>query len=210
MRLTPELDLPSGENSLVESLMMGGWAMLDNYISDRMVDSLIDEFRQMEQRQLFSPAAIGTAAAKQIRSEIRSDQIAWIDPHHCLPAQHQYLQMMERLRVDLNRQLFLGLLDLEAHCAIYQPGSGYARHWDNFQGENQRILTVVLYLNKDWRSANGGEIRFYFDGEEESGFMDVPPQAGRLLAFFSHRFPHEVLPVRSERLSITGWFRQRD
>jgi SM-20-related protein len=37
----------------------------------------------------------------------------------------------------------------------------------------------------------------------------VLPQGGRLVAFQSDRFEHEVLPARRERMSFTGWFRRR-
>jgi SM-20-related protein len=37
----------------------------------------------------------------------------------------------------------------------------------------------------------------------------VLPQGGRLVAFLSDRFEHEVLPARRERMSFTGWFRRR-
>ena len=39
--------------------------------------------------------------------------------------------------------------------------------------------------------------------------VDVLPQGGRLVAFLSDRFEHEVLPARRERMSFTGWFRRR-
>ena len=34
-------------------------------------------------------------------------------------------------------------------------------------------------------------------------------QGGRLVAFLSDRFEHEVLPATRERMSFTGWFRRR-
>ena len=36
--------------------------------------------------------------------------------------------------------------------------------------------------------------------------QDVLPQGGRLVAFLSDRFEHEVLPARRDRLSFTGWY----
>jgi len=38
---------------------------------------------------------------------------------------------------------------------------------------------------------------------------DVLPRGGRLVAFQSERFEHEVLPATRERLSFTGWYRRR-
>jgi hypothetical protein len=39
--------------------------------------------------------------------------------------------------------------------------------------------------------------------------LEIWPEGGTLVAFLSDRFEHEVLPARRQRLSLTGWFRQR-
>ena len=53
---------------------------------------------------------------------------------------------------------------------------------------------------------DGGQLRIYTGG---GASVDVLPQGGRLVAFQSDRFEHEVLPARRERMSFTGWFRRR-
>jgi SM-20-related protein len=35
----------------------------------------------------------------------------------------------------------------------------------------------------------------------------VIPQLNTLVLFLSERFPHEVLPAKRVRYSLTGWFR---
>jgi SM-20-related protein len=110
----------------------------------------------------------------------------------------------------LNRELQLGLFELEAHFAAYPPGAFYRRHRDQQTGSNIRVVSCVLYLNSDWKGADdGGQLRLYLDSEQSANYQDVPPEGGTLVCFMSERFWHEVLPASRLRLSLTGWFRRR-
>ncbi len=89
---------------------------------------------------------------------------------------------------------------------MYPPGASYARHFDRLQGSDLRAISAALYLNDAWTPEDGGQLRMYLGGGRSE---DVSPQGGRLVAFLSDRFEHEVLPARRERMSFTGWFRRR-
>ena len=117
-----------------------------------------------------------------------------------------YLDLLDKLRECLNRELFLGLEDYECHFALYPPGSFYRRHLDRFRDDDRRTVTTVCYLNADWLPEHGGALRMALADDEE---LDVLPAAGTLVVFMSADFPHEVLPASRERLSLTGWYRRR-
>lgn len=155
----------------------------------------------------FHEAAVGRGGAEARRSEIRSDSVLWLDQSGPAPAIAAYLDAMESLRVAVNRGLYLGLADLEAHFAVYPAGSFYKKHLDRFRDDDARTLTTVLYLNPDWPADAGGQIRFYTD-DACTRYIDIEPEAGTLVLFLSDRFWHEVLPARQQRLSVTGWFRR--
>ena len=112
------------------------------------------------------------------------------------------------MRLTLNRTLQLGLFEFESHFARYAAGTFYARHIDQFRGDSHRKLSCVLYLNENWQLEDGGELRFYLNGDGAE-FEDVLPQGGRLVVFLSGQFAHEVLPAKRERMSIAGWFKTR-
>jgi len=112
------------------------------------------------------------------------------------------------LREQLDRELFLGLRELEAHYALYPPGARYARHRDRFRDDDARVLSAVLYLNDDWNEADGGALRLYFDTGVSTPYRDIAPHAGTLVLFLSAEFDHEVLPATRERLSVAAWFRR--
>ena len=99
-----------------------------------------------------------------------------------------------------------GLEDFQGHFALYPSGAAYARHVDRLAGTDVRAISVALYLNDDWAACDGGVLRMYTGGGASE---DVLPRGGRLVAFLSDRFEHEVLPSSRERLSFTGWYRRR-
>ena len=150
------------------------------------------------------PARIGRGASERFAPEVRGDFIAWLSEPE-LDAEQRLLTKLEELRVGLNRGLMAGLEDFHGHFAFYPEGAGYARHSDRLVGTDVRAISVALYLNEGWSAEDGGALRLHLG----SGHHDVTPQGGRLAAFQSDRFEHEVLPARRERLSFTGWYRRR-
>ncbi|HXH03298.1 MAG TPA: 2OG-Fe(II) oxygenase, partial [Candidatus Competibacteraceae bacterium] len=158
----------------------------------------------------FHSAGIGRGANHRLRPEIRSDRVYWLDESAGGLAQRRYLELLEALRLALNRELFLGLARFEGHFAVYPPGSHYRRHLDSFQGTRQRIVSTVLYLNPDWQVEDAGALRLYLPASGGERIVDVLPEDGNFVCFLSERIPHEVLPPRRRRLSVTGWFRLRD
>ena len=69
---------------------------------------------------------------------------------------------------------------------------------------------MVCYLNEeDWKPENGGELVIY---SEENGVeisKAIYPMPGRVVIFESQVLEHEVKPVKTARLSITGWLKTR-
>ena len=110
---------------------------------------------------------------------------------------------LEDIRLECNRSLFLGLDSFEGHFAVYSQGAHYGRHKDVFQTQDTRVLSLIIYLNSDWKPGMGGELVIHV----EPAFV-VEPKAGTLVLFLSHEFEHEVLKTECERNSLCGWFRK--
>jgi SM-20-related protein len=152
----------------------------------------------------FRRAGIGRGEEHQLNRFVRGDEICWLDPAD--PQLVDWFGWVEQLRMALNRRLFMGLFDFECHFARYPRGSFYRRHVDAFRDqERSRVLSTVLYLTPGWQPGDGGELVLY---RPEGPELDrVQPAAGRLVLFLSEEFPHEVLPTRRSRYSLTGWYR---
>ncbi len=187
-------------------LFADGIAVRDEFLSVSRVRELVECLAMRRARGEFGGARVGAGTGLQRREEIRGDWTCWL-AEPLLPAERALLSDLEGLRLQLNREGFLGLLDLEAHYAYYPPGAGYARHVDQPCGRGQRRVSVILYLSEQWEPEAGGQLRIF---GADGGYRDIEPAAGRLVCFLTAGQEHAVLPTRRDRLSISGWFRCRD
>lgn len=182
-----------------------GISIRDQFIAPAQIRALLDSARARQARGEFAAARIGKQVPQR-REDIRGDFTCWLrEPLN--PVERILLDQPDALRLELNRETFLGLFDLELHYAWYPPAAGYARHVDQPQGTEQRKVSLVLYLNPDWSEADGGALRLYEAGHQR---RDIEPIGGRLVCFLTAGREHEVLPARRGRWSISGWYRGRD
>ncbi len=199
----------SHDQEIITAIVEQGWSVTRAFLPEPYVKALAAEARQGWERERFRHAGVGRGGSLQIRPEIRSDYVCWLDPEHLTPLQQTYWQTMEQLREHLNRELFLGLRKFEGHFAVYPPGAFYQRHLDQFRGVHYRLITCILYFNEGWQPAHGGQLRIYHPGEEgRETYTDVLPEFGTFVCFRSDAIYHEVLPGRRERFSLTGWLRK--
>jgi SM-20-related protein len=150
----------------------------------------------------------GRASAHAHDGTVRRARIRWLDD--TTDAQHTFLVQTERLRLELNRTLYLGLGSFEAQLALTPVDGFYARHVDSFHGTQNRIVSLVAYLSANWDVADGGCLRIWPENEthgDEPARCDVVPHCATLVLMLSETIPHAVLPTRRARASIAGWFR---
>jgi SM-20-related protein len=187
-----------------EDLKATGISVQDGYLNTVRVRALQDCLNARRTRGNFSQARIGRDATLQNDPGVRGDRTCWL----CAPgfaAEEELKLDFERLRMQLNRDLYLGLFELELHYAWYPPGAGYARHVDQPRGCAARRVSLVLYLNESWEAGSGGELELY----DDDGCRRIEPHAGRLVCFLAARREHAVLRSHRDRFSISGWFRAR-
>lgn len=190
------------ESIAIDQLASQGYVIVPNFLAREQCLELYHYARHLVP-QAWQQAGIGRADSYTTNSAVRQDKIRWLQPE--FPYESAYLKMMDQLRLELNRELFMGLFDYECHLAHYPPGAFYRKHLDAFKGRSNRILTTVFYLNPDWQEQDGGQLVIY--GEQGEVLETVLPEAGKLVVFLSDVFVHEVLAGLRDRFSITGWYR---
>lgn len=195
-------------DTLAERLTEQSWAIDQTLFSTDEIHRLRMECLQHWQEGRFHEAKVGRAEEQIRRADVRSDWVHWLDPDKAGAAVTHYFERLATLRDYLNRSLYLGLVETEAHFAVYPKGASYTRHIDRFRDDDSRVISVVLYLNPIWSDAMGGQLRLYLDPECQT-YCDVLPSSGTLVVFLSDQVWHEVLPTECPRLSITSWFRRR-
>ncbi|GAC35161.1 2OG-Fe(II) oxygenase [Paraglaciecola polaris] len=189
--------------TICEQLTVYGYCVVADFLPELVANALYLE-ASSDHRLSFKQAAIGREQLQQVNTQVRSDSIAWLNNQS--ETQGLYLKLMEHLRIEINRRLFLGLFDYESHFAHYGQGDFYKRHVDAFKGSSNRLLSSVVYLNADWVKADQGELLMFHD-EQVSPFLIVEPIFNQCVIFLSEQFPHEVRTAKRDRYSIAGWFR---
>jgi SM-20-related protein len=190
---------------LRDALFADGFGVQDRFISARRVRGLIACASRRRSLREFAAARVGAGRELGHREEIRGDLTCWL-AEPLFPEERSLTRDLDELRLQLNRDGFLGLQELEMHYAWYPPGAGYAPHVDQLRGQDQRVVSLILYLNEAWHPGAGGELRLFGAAAE---FKDIEPMGGRLVCFVTAGREHAVLPTHQGRLSLSGWFRRR-
>lgn len=116
----------------------------------------------------------------------------------------------------LTNELQLSNQAFNAKLAVTSAGgSVYPLHVDNTLGikgtaqDDSRKLTFIIYLNSN-DYIEGGELRLVLG---DDNVIDLPPNGGRVVVFWSDEMPHQVLPcapshendANYDRYALTVW-----
>jgi len=211
--ILPQTSPPFDNTLLFESIsndiIEKGYSIRPYALPENLAHLLLQHITVLPNNE-FKRAGIGRAKDHNINDFIRTDEICWISNKS--KAGCDWISWTELLRVFLNKRLFLGLFSFESHFAHYAKGDFYKKHKDAFQGEGNRMLSVVVYLNQYWSADDGGELVIYDKQSSPSyvinnSIIRVTPSFGTIVVFLSEEFLHEVLPAKRDRYSIAGWFR---
>jgi len=194
----------SGHNALAvmaADLAETGWTRHDGWFAAELCAALREDALAHLAEDQQTPARIGREQDRSLEPGTRHCGVIWLSGG--TPAQSRFLERCEALRIALNQRLFLGLMEFEACYAAYPPGGYYGRHLDSFRGAQNRIMSLVLFLNPNWTSAHGGELVIHL-GETP---VSLPPRLGEGVLMLSEEIEHEVRPTRQPRLALAAWWR---
>lgn len=176
------------------------YVIIDNFLPTGVLDSVIEYFHVLIAKDAFKKAAIGKTGTEKIIEEVRGDYTYWLkkttDP---LP---ELFRVIEETKALINRFCYLSLADFEFHFAQYPEGSFYKKHLDQFTGRNNRMISMIVYLNDGWTSEDGGELQVY---PKNQPILKIAPLMNRCVMFRSDTLLHEVLTAHKPRKSLTGW-----
>jgi len=205
----PPFDNTSLFESISNDIITKGFSIRPYALPENLANLLLQHISVLPNEN-FKRAGIGRAKDHSINDFIRTDEICWITNN--TKASNAWIKWAESLRIFLNKRLFLGLFSFESHFAHYAERDFYKKHKDAFKGDNNRTLSIVVYLNKYWSPDDGGELIIYDNQSSDSSIINnniitVTPSFGTVVVFLSEKFPHEVLAAKRDRYSIAGWFR---
>lgn len=186
---------------LIQSILEKRFGSVDNWFSSEELLGLRKSLILRYEEDEFRLAAIGNQFNKTRKESIRRDQIHWLIKDDLVLEEIVFFEKIEGFIDYLNRTCYAGIRSHEFHYAVYEQDAFYKRHSDQFNNDDRRRFSMVLYLNEDWETAHGGQLVLYTENT-----ATVEPTFGKLV-FFDSEIEHEVLQSNQRRLSLTGWLR---
>ncbi|MCB0486368.1 MAG: 2OG-Fe(II) oxygenase [Flavobacteriaceae bacterium] len=185
----------------IDSLSEKDYVVIDQFLPNDLYNLVQHFFKRKLSHDDFKKSGIGSVYNNQIIESIRGDFTFWIDKIRDVEI-NQFFDLIEEAKDKLNRYCYLSLSGYEFHLAHYPKGSFYKRHLDQFNNRSNRMITMIVYLNENWKKEDGGELKIYKNDTE----ILIEPLANRCILFKSALLEHEVLPTNIGRNSLTGWF----
>lgn len=190
--------------TLISSYLDTKVGIVADFVSEELAQHLIDRLFALKEQNLLKAAGIGNVAKLTHNAEIRSDEIYWLDRNNNNEFENQFLDQMDAFVSYLNRSCYTGITGYEFHFALFEKGSFYRKHLDQFQNNSSRQFSMITYLNQNWQPEDGGELCIYDDEKVQK----VAPTNRKTVFFKSDELVHEVLETNKARLSVTGWLRR--
>ena len=98
-------------------IYQNSYVIINDFIDEEFRKALLIEQTELLDKGMFRHAAVGKGGQKQVRTEIRSDEVLWMDQENLSPLQAAYWEKIEQIRQVLNQRCFLGLRSFEGHFA---------------------------------------------------------------------------------------------
>ncbi|MFD1316717.1 2OG-Fe(II) oxygenase [Namhaeicola litoreus] len=190
---------------LIQGLIDQKFGFIDQFLDESIISGLRFNLINYYENNQMNPAGIGKKFDYQKNTEVRGDLIKWINNNTTDFFEKAFLDQVQNFINHLNSTCYTSINDFEFHYAIYDVGSFYKRHLDQFKTDRGRKFSLVTYLNDDWKKSDGGNLSLYLEDEK---IENVFPYGGRSIFFKSDELEHEVHPSHNrKRFSIAGWLK---
>ncbi len=190
-------------NTLIDSFIENKVGIAEHFITDALAINLKNNLTQLYQQNQLQLAGIGNNAVAIQNKLMRSDVIYWLDRKHNDPFENEFFDLMDGFVSHLNDTCYTGITNYEFHYTLYETGSFYRKHIDQFRNDTGRKFSMIIYLNSNWQQGDGGSLCIH----QNNTAQNIAPINGRSVFFKSSEMEHEVLVTHKPRMSITGWLK---
>ena len=189
---------------LIDSYLDNKIGIDAGFLNEKLSKGLQQNILELHRDELMTAAGIGNDEVKDPRQKIRGDKIYWMDKNHSNIYEQEFLLQVEDFIDHLNRTCYTGINGYEFHYAVYEEGSFYKRHKDQFKNDSDRKYSLINYLNDNWLEEDGGQLLVY----QNEVVQKISPQSQTAVFFKSDEMEHEVTMANRRRMSITGWLKR--
>ena len=188
---------------LIDSYLSDHVGIAPAFLSQKLSTELQQNIIQLQKNEMMTAAGIGNEEVKDANQKMRTDKIYWLDKKHNNKFENEFLQHAENFIERLNSTCYAGINVYEFHYAVYEEGSFYRRHKDQFKNNDSRKFSLISYLNENWVAADGGQLQIY----QNDTMKQIEPRSQTAVLFKSDETEHEVIKANRSRMSITGWLK---
>jgi len=189
---------------LINSYLDNNIGIAPLFLNSALANGLQQNIVQLQKDEMMMPAGIGNEEVKDAKQKMRADKIYWLDKSHDNVFEQEFLLQVEDFIEHLNRTCYTGINGYEFHYAVYEEGSFYKRHKDQFKNDSDRKYSLINYLNEDWLEEDGGQLLVY----QNETMQSISPHSQTAVFFKSDEMEHEVTKANRSRMSITGWLKR--
>jgi SM-20-related protein len=190
-------------DELIGTYIQNRIGISNHFISKELAVSLHKNLLALDEEDKMKTAGIGNLFVKDRDQDKRGDKIFWIDNQSDEFSERAFLNQINLFIEHLNDTCYTGINAYEFHYALYETGSYYRRHVDQFQNNSDRKFSMIHYLNADWKEDEGGELLIYHENKTDKIF----PEMQKAVFFRSEDCEHEVSRSTRPRMSISGWLK---
>ncbi len=195
------------ENSfetLISSYIENKVGISEHFLSDELANHLKENLLILNDNNQLLAAGTGNDNKLIHNAKVRSDAIYWLDKKHNNIHENAFFEQIEDFILYLNQSCFAGITGYEFHYSLYEKGSFYKKHLDQFQDNSSRQFSMISYLNSNWQTEDGGELLIHQTNNNQA----IAPTQGKTVFFKSNELVHEVLETNERRMSVTGWLKR--
>jgi SM-20-related protein len=192
-------------DTLINSFIDNKVGIAEDFLSVQLAGDLKNNLTRLYAGKEMQAAGTGNSEQVAHDKAVRSDMIYWLDKKHNNEHENAFFAVMDAFILHLNSSCYTGITGYEFHYALYEKGSFYKKHLDQFRNNESRQYSMIIYLNTDWIAGDGGQLSIHHAG---AASQQIDPTGGKTVFFKSSELEHEVLVANKARMSITGWLKR--
>jgi SM-20-related protein len=190
-------------NTIVDSFIKNKIGLAENFLSETLSLNLKENLKELYLGNQLKSAGIGDTQNVAYDNLFRGDIIYWLDRKNNNFHENLFFDIMDSFVKYLNETCYTGINSYEFHYTLYEKGSFYKKHIDQFRNNESRKYSMIMYLNDNWKESDGGELCIH----HRDRIQNISPSSGKTVFFQSNELEHEVLITNKPRMSITGWLK---
>jgi SM-20-related protein len=189
---------------LIEGFVTNKIGISETFLTLGLSTGLQQNIHKLNRDSRMERAGVGNNTGKDKTQKIRGDKTCWIDSKSKNTDELEFMDIIGQFMRHLNETCYTGLNAFEFHYAMYEEGTAYSRHKDQFRSDYNRKFSMISYLNEGWTEADGGQLIIH----HEESTQEILPNNQKAVFFRSDVIEHEVALARKQRMSVTGWLKR--